>query len=107
MSETREWAEDGLKMRVWRVPPNCVIKFQWESLTIIKSSFRNHRVVVASLLLPTTAVLLKSSPPTPEKHSRETITQVQAWVDAENTIPDVSYRLAALIAGSPPADSTV
>ncbi|PPQ70567.1 hypothetical protein CVT25_012037 [Psilocybe cyanescens] len=61
----------------------------------------------SSLFLPTTAVLSQSSPPTPEQHSCETIAQVQAQVDAENTIPAVSYKLAAAIAGSPPTDSTL
>ncbi|KAF8636145.1 hypothetical protein AX17_003758 [Amanita inopinata Kibby_2008] len=32
------------------------------------SSFRNHRVVIASLFLPTTAVLGESIPPTPDRH---------------------------------------
>ncbi|PFH45853.1 glycosyltransferase family 20 protein [Amanita thiersii Skay4041] len=32
------------------------------------SSFRNHRVIVASLFLPTTAVLGETPPATPEKH---------------------------------------
>jgi trehalose 6-phosphate synthase/phosphatase len=32
------------------------------------SSFRNHRVVIASLFLPNTAVLGESHPPTPDLH---------------------------------------
>ncbi|KIJ64234.1 glycosyltransferase family 20 protein [Hydnomerulius pinastri MD-312] len=32
------------------------------------SSFRNHRVIIASLFLPTTAVLGESNPPTPDIH---------------------------------------
>ncbi|KAI6107708.1 glycosyltransferase family 20 protein [Pisolithus thermaeus] len=32
------------------------------------SSFRNHRVIIASLFLPTTAALGESSPPTPDHH---------------------------------------
>ncbi|KAF9490894.1 alpha,alpha-trehalose-phosphate synthase [Pleurotus eryngii] len=35
------------------------------------SSFRNHRIVIASLFLPTTAVLGESGPPTPEKRLRD------------------------------------
>ena len=33
------------------------------------SSLRNHRVVIASLFLPNTAVLGESHPPTPDVHS--------------------------------------
>ncbi|KAI6023022.1 glycosyltransferase family 20 protein [Pisolithus microcarpus] len=32
------------------------------------SSFRNHRIIIASLFLPTTAALGESSPPTPDHH---------------------------------------
>ncbi|KAI6013248.1 glycosyltransferase family 20 protein [Pisolithus marmoratus] len=42
------------------------------------SSFRNHRVIIASLFLPTTAALGESSPPTPDYQ----ITQ-----DSESTVP--------------------
>ncbi|KAG1773693.1 glycosyltransferase family 20 protein [Suillus placidus] len=35
------------------------------------SSLRNHRVIIASLFLPTTAVIGESSPPTPEIYARE------------------------------------
>jgi hypothetical protein len=35
------------------------------------SSLRNHRVIIASLFLPTTAVLGESSPPTPDIYARE------------------------------------
>lgn len=40
-------------------------------LTTIMSSLRNHRVIIASLFLPTTAVLGESSPPTPDIYARE------------------------------------
>ncbi|KAH9476749.1 Putative alpha,alpha-trehalose-phosphate synthase [UDP-forming] 106 kDa subunit [Psilocybe cubensis] len=63
------------------------------------TSFRNHRIVIASLFLPTTAVLTYSSPPTPD-HEHETLAQVQARVDAEHTIPAVSSRLAAVAGAS-------
>lgn len=33
------------------------------------SSFRNHRVVIASLFLPNTAILGESHPPTPEERT--------------------------------------
>ncbi|KAG2135397.1 glycosyltransferase family 20 protein [Suillus bovinus] len=36
------------------------------------SSLRNHRVIIASLFLPTTAVIGESSPPTPDIYARET-----------------------------------
>lgn len=35
------------------------------------SSLRNHRVIIASLFLPTTAVIGESSPPTPDIYARE------------------------------------
>lgn len=35
------------------------------------SSLRNHRVVIASLFLPSTAVLGDSSPPSPDEHVAE------------------------------------
>ncbi|KAG0698556.1 glycosyltransferase family 20 protein [Suillus ampliporus] len=35
------------------------------------SSLRNHRVIIASLFLPTTAVLGESNPPTPDIYARE------------------------------------
>ncbi|EGO28773.1 glycosyltransferase family 20 protein [Serpula lacrymans var. lacrymans S7.9] len=35
------------------------------------SSFRNHRVIIASLFLPTTAVLGESNPPTPDIHAHD------------------------------------
>ena len=35
------------------------------------SSLRNHRVVIASLFLPSTVVLGESHPPTPDVHSQE------------------------------------
>lgn len=35
------------------------------------SSLRNHRVIIASLFLPTTAVPGESSPPTPDIYARE------------------------------------
>jgi len=41
-----------------------------DSLPILAmSSLRNHRVVIASLFLPNTAVLGESYPPTPDVHS--------------------------------------
>jgi hypothetical protein len=36
---------------------------------LVMSSLRNHRVVIASLFLPNTAVLGESHPPTPDVHS--------------------------------------
>jgi trehalose 6-phosphate synthase/phosphatase len=35
------------------------------------SSFRNHRVVIASLFLPSTAVLGDSNPPTPDHNDKD------------------------------------
>jgi trehalose 6-phosphate synthase complex regulatory subunit len=35
------------------------------------SSFRNHRIVIASLFLPSTAVLGDSVPPTPDNHDKD------------------------------------
>ncbi|KAF8963230.1 alpha,alpha-trehalose-phosphate synthase [Flammula alnicola] len=58
------------------------------------SSFRNHRVVIASLFLPTTAVLGESAPPTPEAGL------LPVHNDADNTIPAVAHRLAAVTAGN-------
>jgi len=41
-----------------------------DSLPILAmNSLRNHRVVIASLFLPNTAVLGESYPPTPDVHS--------------------------------------
>jgi len=37
------------------------------------SSFRNHRVIIASLFLPNTAVFGESSPSTPELHSNKPV----------------------------------
>ena len=35
------------------------------------SSLRNHRVIIASLFLPTTAIIGESNPPTPDIYARE------------------------------------
>jgi trehalose 6-phosphate synthase complex regulatory subunit len=35
------------------------------------SSFRNHRIVIASLFLPSTAVLGDSVPPTPDHNAKD------------------------------------
>ena len=35
------------------------------------TSLRNHRVIIASLFLPTTAVLGESNPPTPSIHAQD------------------------------------
>ena len=53
------------------------------------ASFRNHRIVIASLFLPTTAVLGESPPVTPE--------HLHSVADAgpESTIPAVTQRLTA------------
>ncbi|KAF9473941.1 hypothetical protein BDN70DRAFT_924896 [Pholiota conissans] len=58
------------------------------------SSFRNHRVVIASLFLPTTAVLGESAPPTPEPHP------LAVHDDASATIPAVAHRLASVAESS-------
>lgn len=58
------------------------------------SSFRSHRVVIASLFLPTTAVLGESAPPTPEAYAHND--------SAASTIPAVAHRLASVAeAGKP------
>ncbi|KAI5992797.1 glycosyltransferase family 20 protein [Pisolithus albus] len=44
------------------------------------SSFRNHRIIIASLFLPTTAALGESSPPTPDQH---------VTPDSEPAVPQV------------------
>ncbi|KAF8153874.1 glycosyltransferase family 20-domain-containing protein [Crassisporium funariophilum] len=68
------------------------------------ASFRNHRIVIASLFLPTTAVLGESGPPTPEQpiqHPQNSQQQqLQQQGDAEKTIPAVATRLAAAVAAS-------
>ncbi|KAF8809892.1 alpha,alpha-trehalose-phosphate synthase [Phlegmacium glaucopus] len=51
------------------------------------SSFRNHRIVIASLFLPTTAVLGESGPPTPERPIQDSNT--------DSTISAVTNRLIA------------
>lgn len=48
------------------------------------SSFRNHRIVIASLFLPTIAVVEESTPPTPEQRFRDNI---------DSTISSVADRL--------------
>jgi trehalose 6-phosphate synthase/phosphatase len=53
------------------------------------ASFRNHRVVIASLFLPTTAVLGESPPITPDQEQEDDPSQL-----AETTIPAVAQRLA-------------
>ncbi|KAF9556929.1 hypothetical protein CPC08DRAFT_764923 [Agrocybe pediades] len=55
------------------------------------SSFRNHRVVIASLFLPTTAVLGESPPPTP---TPELHTPSAPEADPNVTIPAVTSILA-------------
>ena len=51
------------------------------------SSFRNHRIVIASLFLPTIAVLGESGPPTPERPVRDNV---------DSTISAVTNRLVAV-----------
>ena len=54
------------------------------------SSFRNHRVIIASLFLPTTAVQGESGPPTPDPPLATTTVN-----DPEINLPAVTLRLAA------------
>ncbi|KAF8200267.1 alpha,alpha-trehalose-phosphate synthase [Pholiota molesta] len=58
------------------------------------SSFRNHRVVIATLFLPTSAVLGESAPPTPEPRPLQD--------DAATTIPAVAHRLASVAESGKP-----
>jgi len=60
-------------------------------LCLKMASFRNHRIVIASLFLPTTAVLGESAPPTPP----DNLPQSSSHSNAETTIPAVASRLAA------------
>lgn len=61
------------------------------------SSFRNHRIVIASLFLPTIAVIEESSPPTPQQPTDENL---------DKTISAVADRLVnANIAVDPVAKS--
>jgi trehalose 6-phosphate synthase/phosphatase len=63
------------------------------------SSFRNHRIVIASLFLPTTAVLRESTPSTPEQ-------PVQVHHDATATIvPALAQRLQAAVNTTAPTPS--
>ncbi|KAF8890790.1 glycosyltransferase family 20-domain-containing protein [Gymnopilus junonius] len=57
------------------------------------ASFRNHRVIIASLFLPTTAVLGESAPPTPEHLPPN-------GASPDMTLPAVSTRLAAAVSAS-------
>lgn len=57
------------------------------------ASFRNHRIVIASLFLPTTAVLGESPPITPEHHLHPV-----ADSGPESTIPAVTQRLTTALA---------
>lgn len=41
------------------------------------SSFRNHRVVIASLFLPSTAVIGESAPPTPDPPTQDADIDIQ------------------------------
>ncbi|TFK37501.1 alpha,alpha-trehalose-phosphate synthase [Crucibulum laeve] len=52
------------------------------------SSFRNHRVIIASLFLPSTAVLGESAPPTPERQPSE-----PNATDGSISLTSVSQRL--------------
>ncbi|EDR09311.1 alpha,alpha-trehalose-phosphate synthase [Laccaria bicolor S238N-H82] len=54
------------------------------------SSFRNHRVIIASLFLPTTAVQGESGPPTPDPPLVTTTGN-----DSQINLPAVTLRLAA------------
>ena len=57
------------------------------------TSFRNHRIVIASLFLPTIAVIGESGPPTPEQPVQDCVA---------STISAVADRLGAPnIAGDP------
>jgi len=68
------------------------------------SSFRNHRVVIASLFLPTTAVLGESPPPTP---TPELHTPSATEADPNVTIPAVSSILAAATDSKRPVKPTI
>ncbi|KAF9522515.1 alpha,alpha-trehalose-phosphate synthase [Crepidotus variabilis] len=65
------------------------------------SSFRNHRIVIASLFLPTTAVLGDSPPITPE------LTEEPDVIGDEATIAGVVSRLAAAAAVEPTASKSL
>jgi hypothetical protein len=52
------------------------------------SSFRNHRIVIASLFLPTIAVVEESTPPTPEQPFRDN--------NVDRTISSVADRLVTV-----------
>lgn len=52
----------------------------------MSNSFRNHRIVIASLFLPTIAVLGDSGPPTPKQPIQDNV---------DNTISAVTNRLVS------------
>ena len=60
--------------------------------TVLMASFRNHRIVIASLFLPTTAVLGESPPVTPEND--DVGLTLPAALGPETTISAVAQRLA-------------
>jgi hypothetical protein len=79
------------------VSPSFYINSLVSFPTVINmSSFRNHRVVIASLFLPTIAVIEESIPPTPEQPYGHNL---------DSTISAVADRLAANIAVDPIAKS--
>lgn len=56
------------------------------------SSYRNHRVVIASLFLPSTAVLGESVPSTPDLHARDPLSTRPGLLGLPTEVP-----------GTPPA----
>ena len=86
-AESEEDIPNSRKLSIDRsVPLSISIRCSFHSQQSSMSSFRNHRVVIASLFLPTVAVIEESTPPTPEQ---------PFGVSLESTISAVADKLAA------------
>ena len=70
------------------------------------TSLRNHRVIIASLFLPTTAVLGESNPPTPSVHAQDPDSSLPELADKPNGSP-FRHQHSRSLGGNQPLKSIV
>ncbi|KAF9241274.1 glycosyltransferase family 20 protein [Melanogaster broomeanus] len=75
------------------------------------TSLRNHRVIIASLFLPTTAVLGESTPPTPDIHARDDpptpLNGTTGKTNGTGNRPPFRHQSSRSVGGSAPLKSIV
>lgn len=90
--DSEEDIPNSQRLTIDRYVPGSISVHSFHSRQSSMSSFRNHRVVIASLFLPTIAVIEESTPPTPEQpfgdNLNSTISAVTDRLVAANIVVD-------------------